>query len=67
MYRRVYDISPVKVAAVESVDKSLGCSDIRSYGYVMYVAKTKQICLVRFVRFSRYGISEKEEQVDLIA
>lgn len=60
-------LAPVKVTALESVDKRLGSSDIGGNGDIVYVAKTEQIHLVWLMWLGRKRISEEKQQVYLVA
>lgn len=60
-------LAPVKVTALESVDKRLGSSDIGGNGDIVYVAKTEQIHLVWLMGLGRKRISEEKQQVYLVA
>ena len=58
---RVYDLAPVKVAALKSVDKSFRRGDIRCHRNVMNITKPEKIHLIRLGRLWSKWITEKEE------
>lgn len=57
----VYDISPIKVAALERVDKRLGGSDICGGGDIMHVAQTQQTGFIRLMRLGTDGVAEEHK------
>ena len=63
----IYYLTPVKVASFKGVYERLGSGDVRCHGDVVYIAQPQKIHFVRLMRLRSEGISEKEEQVYLIA
>ena len=63
----INDLAPVKISSFKRMDKSLGSSDIGRNGNVMNIAESQQVHFIRLVGLGRKRISEKQEQVDLVA
>jgi len=59
--------APIKVAALESVDKCLRSSDICRHRNIMYIAQTQNVNVVRLMRFRVHRIAEEYQQVYLVA
>ena len=59
--------APVKVAALEGVDKGFGGGNIGRNGNVVYIAESEQVDVVRLVGFRVQRIAEEYQQVDLVS
>ena len=46
---RINDISPVKIASLKCVDKRFGSGNVCDYRNVVYIAKSEEIHIIRFV------------------
>ena len=64
---RINKLTPVKVAPFKSVYQGFGSGYIGRHRNVVDITESQEISLIRLVRLSCKGVSEKQEKVDLIA
>ena len=61
------NISPVKVAALKSVNEHLGGGYVGSYGDIVHVAKAQHVHIVSLVWLLIERVAEEQQHVDFIA
>ena len=62
----IYEVPPVKIAAVKRNDKSLGGTDIGSDGDIVHIAETEKLVRAFVDKHGRVCIAEVDEEVDLV-
>ena len=62
-----YNVSPIEIAALETVDQHFGGSDIGSDGDIMHIAEPEKVHIIRLMGLGVQRISEEDEHIDLVA
>jgi hypothetical protein len=63
----MHDIAPIQIAALQAVDQYLGSGNVGGHGDVVHIAQAQQRHFVGFAGLCVDGITEEQQQVDLIA
>lgn len=56
----IYNISPIQISVLQSVDQRLSGCDVGGNRDVMDITETQQTCLIRFARLDGNGVTEKQ-------
>ena len=63
----INNVTPIKIASCERMDKSFGGGDVGSNRNIVNVTQPEKRCFVGLVRLRSQRISEKKKHVDFVA
>src|SRR5699024_10667811 len=61
------DIAPVQIAPLQTVDQHFGSGDVGGHRDVVHVTETEKVHVIGLVGLGAARVTEKQQQIDLIA